>query len=39
MNPALEKNYVELIYPDSLNHPQQKYRLTERGREMQKTLK
>jgi len=39
LNPALEQNYVELIYPDSLNHPQQKYRLTERGREMQKTLK
>ena len=36
LNPALEQKYVELIYPDSPNHPQQKYRLTVKGLEFKK---
>jgi hypothetical protein len=32
IQPAIEQNYIELVYPDTPNHPQQKYRLTEKGR-------
>jgi ATP-dependent DNA helicase RecG len=32
IQPAIEQNYIEPIYPDTPNHPQQKYRLTEKGR-------
>jgi len=38
MDPALEQNYVELVYPDSPNHPQQKYRLTVKGLKLKKIL-
>ena len=36
LNPALEQNCIELIYPDSPNHPQQKYCLTAKGLELKK---
>ena len=39
INPALEQKYIELKYPESPNHPQQKYRLTEKGWEMKNQLK
>jgi hypothetical protein len=31
IQPALELGFIELLYPDSPNHPQQKYRLTEKA--------
>ena len=31
LNPALNNGYIELIYPNSPNHPQQQYRLTAKG--------
>jgi hypothetical protein len=31
IQPAIEQNYIELVYPDIPNHPQQKYRLTEKS--------
>ena len=34
IKPAIEQKYIELVNPDSPNHPQQKYRLTEKGKEM-----
>ena len=39
INPALELKYIELKYPESPNHPQQKYRLTEKGWDMKNQLK
>lgn len=30
--PAIEEGYVELKYPDSRNHRNQKYKLTEKGK-------
>jgi ATP-dependent DNA helicase RecG len=36
--PSLEGNYIEMIYPETPNHPNQRYRLTEKGLEIQKTL-
>ena len=38
MQPAVEQNCIELIYPDSPNHPQQKYRLTGKGLELKKKM-
>jgi len=32
IQPALKQGYIELVYPDNPNHPQQKYRLTEKGK-------
>lgn len=29
LNPALTDGAIERLYPDNLNHPNQKYRLTE----------
>lgn len=29
--PALKDKFIERIYPDRINHPKQKYRLTEKG--------
>lgn len=29
LNPALEEGAIERLYPDQINHPKQKYRLTE----------
>ena len=31
LQPAIEQGYIELLYPGSSNHPQQKYRLTKKG--------
>lgn len=33
IQPALKQGFIELVYPDSPNHPQQKYRLTEKGKD------
>ncbi len=38
INPAIERNFIELKYPDSPNHPKQRYLLTEKGRELLKSL-
>jgi hypothetical protein len=34
LQPALRDGLIELVYADSPNHPQQKYRLTEKGKEL-----
>ena len=34
LTPAIETGYVESIFPDSPKHPKQKYRLTEKGKEL-----
>lgn len=31
--PAIEQHLIEQLYPESPNHPQQKYRLTDKGKE------
>lgn len=36
LNPALEKGYIVLTYPDQPNHPKQKYYLTEKGKALLK---
>ncbi len=36
LNPALESGYIEMLYPNSPNHPQQRYRLTEKGLELKR---
>lgn len=36
LNPALEADLLELIYPDQPKHPKQKYRLTEKGKTLLK---
>lgn len=33
INPALEDGAIERLYPDQINHPKQKYRLTEAAKE------
>lgn len=38
LDPALEIAVIELKYPDSPNHPRQKYLVTEKGDEMKKQL-
>lgn len=37
--PALEAQYIEMIYPDTPNHPNQRYRLTLKGQELKQTQK
>ena len=32
--PALQANLIEQTYPEKANHPNQKYRLTEKGRRL-----
>lgn len=32
--PAIEFGFIELLYPESPNHPKQKYRLTDKGKAM-----
>ena len=32
LNPSMEANLVESLYPEQPRHPKQKYRLTERGK-------
>lgn len=39
LSPSIHKGYVEMKYPDSPNHPQQKYMLTSKGKELLKKLK
>jgi len=39
INPALETGYIEMKYPESLNHPDQRYRLTEKGEAFYRILK
>jgi hypothetical protein len=39
LDPALEIGVIELKYPDSPNHPRQKYLLTDKGSEIKKQLK
>jgi hypothetical protein len=34
LNPALKNKVIELIYPESPNHPKQKYKLTPKGIEI-----
>ena len=29
--PAMQRGWIEMQYPDKPNHPQQKYKLTEKG--------
>ncbi|MFC0657077.1 Fic family protein [Mongoliitalea lutea] len=31
ITPALEQKYIELTFPNRINHPNQKYRLTAKG--------
>ena len=38
INPAMEQGFVELLYPDKPRHPKQKYRLTEKGRDLLEKL-
>ena len=38
LNPALDEGLIEMTLPDSLKSKRQKYRLTEKGRELQKRL-
>ena len=37
LNPSLDAELIEPIYPDSPKHPKQKYRLTEKGKSLLKT--
>lgn len=39
INPLMETGLIEQTHPDSPNHPRQKYRLTELGKELQKYLR
>lgn len=36
LNPALENGFVEPIYPDNPKHPNQEYRLTDKGKNLLK---
>ena len=36
--PAINEGYIELTYPNSPNHPQQKYRLTSKGKNLRDLL-
>ena len=38
LTPAINQGYVAMLYPDKPRHPKQKYYLTEKGRELLKTL-
>jgi len=37
IDPAIESGFIELKYPDSPNHPKQRYLLTKKGRELFKS--
>ena len=39
LNPALKSGYIEMLYPDNPNHPQQRYRLTEKGIKLKELFK
>jgi ATP-dependent DNA helicase RecG len=36
LNPAMEMKLEEQLYPEQPNHPRQKYRLTDKGKELLK---
>ncbi len=38
IQPAILEGYVEMVYPDSPNHPKQKYRLTAKGLQLKETI-
>jgi len=38
LNPALDSGLIEYTIPESPNHPNQKYRLTDKGKDYKKTL-
>ncbi|WP_209332279.1 Fic family protein [Lunatimonas salinarum] len=38
ISPALEHKYIELKYPNSINHPKQKYRHTAKGQALKAQL-
>ena len=38
IDPAIEHDYIVLTHPDIINHPQQKYRLTQKGKDLLKNL-
>jgi hypothetical protein len=37
--PAMESGYIEMTFPDNPNHPNQHYRLTEKGIAMKNNLR
>ncbi len=39
LKPALDDGYIEMLYPDSPNHPQQRYRLTLKGIQLKSQIK
>ena len=38
IEPAMKTGFIEMTYPDSPNHPNQKYRLTAEGKKLKKKL-
>lgn len=38
LTPSIDGKYIEMIYPETPNHPNQRYRLAAKGLEMQKIL-
>ena len=38
LNPAIEEDFVKLLFPDKLRHPRQKYLLTAKGLELYQEL-
>ena len=32
MKPAIKQGLIDLLYPDNLNHPEQKYFLAQKGK-------
>ena len=38
LNPALNDGYIEMTFPESPFHPNQKYRLTKKGWELRKVV-
>jgi len=38
LNPAIQQGYVTMKYPNNLNHPQQRYRLTDKGKSLKENL-
>lgn len=39
LNPSMNANLVEFLYPEQPKHPKQKYRLTEKGKALLGLLK
>lgn len=35
LEPAIKAGFIEMTHPDNLNHPNQKYRLTSKGKKLQ----